>query len=56
VVEVDKSVTKTLELTVDLKWIDGETEPESPEGYVRTPEFDIDLGLFGHWWAFMKVS
>ena len=61
-VEINESVTKTVsstldvEVTADVKWISGETEPPAPTGYKRAAELDIDLGLFGHWWAFLKVS
>lgn len=61
-VEIDKSVTKHISATLDVpvradvRWISGETEPPVPDGYTRAAELDIDLGLFGHWWAFIKVS
>ena len=60
--EINKQVTKTVQatldvpVTADVRWISGETEPSAPAGYTRAPELDIDLGLFGHWWAFLKVS
>ncbi len=60
--EINKSVTKTIPVTLDVpvtadvKWISGETEPPAPAEYTRVAELDIDLGMFGHWWAFLKVS
>ena len=60
--EINKSVSKTVSttldipVTADIKWISGETEPPTPADYTRAPELDIDIGLFGHWWAFLKVS
>lgn len=56
--QVSKTVSTTLDVpvTADVRWISGETAPSAPAGYTRAAELDIDLGLFGHWWAFLKVS
>jgi len=58
VVEISKSVTKGIQTTVttDFKWISGDTEPITPEGYERASELDLDFGVFGKLWGFMKVS
>lgn len=57
-VEVSRSVTKQVGVTVttDFKWISGETEPETPEGYERAPEIDLDFCIMGKLWGFLKVS
>ena len=43
-------------VTTNFKWVEGETEPESPVGYTRSPELDLDFGIMGKLWGFMKVS
>ena len=59
-VEIDKSITKgvqtTVSITTDFKWIGGETEPTTPEGYVRASELDLDFGIMGKLWGFVKVN
>lgn len=58
--EFNKSVTKNLDVpvtvAVDAKWISSVDEPALPTGYTRAVELDIDLGIIGKWWAFLKVS
>ena len=57
-VEINKSasVAKEVVVTTDFKWISGETEPVTPVDYTRTSELDIDLGVMGKLWGFMRVS
>ena len=57
-VEINKTVTKsvTTYMTTNFKWISGETEPVTPVDYTRTSELDIDLGVMGKLWGFMRVS
>jgi hypothetical protein len=55
--EINKTVTLSASATVNLvvKWILADTEPAAPSGYVRFPDFDINLGDIGTLWAF-KVA
>ncbi len=54
--EVNKSITTSAQVnvTTDFKWIEGEIEPETPEGYTRVPELDLDFGIMGKLWGFIK--
>ena len=54
--QVVTAASVSINVTTDLKWILGATEPTVPTGYVRAIELDLDLGLAGKWWAFLKVS
>jgi len=54
--EIDKTVTATATVTVNLKWILSDTEPTAPEGYTRYPDLDIDLGQLGKLWAFKATT
>ena len=56
--EINKSLTKTIsaDIAVNLKWILSEAEPTAPEGFERVPEFDIDIGIAGKWWAFIQAT
>jgi len=53
---VQKTLTITKVVTTDLTWIKGDTEPTAPTGYERAPELDLDFGLLGKYWAFLKIS
>jgi len=52
--EINKTVTLSASATVNLaiKWILADTEPTAPSGYIRFPDFDINLGDIGTLWAF----
>ncbi len=54
--EINKSISGQAQVTVttNFKWISGKTEPEIPEGYTRAPEIDLDLGVLGKLWGFVK--
>jgi len=58
--EINKQVSTTMQATIvvtaDTKWILSVTEPAIPAGYDRAAELDLDLGIAGKWWAFIKVS
>lgn len=60
--EINKSLTKTVSapvnvsITADLKWILSVTEPTLPAGYVRASELDINLGIAGKFWAYIKTT
>ena len=54
-VEIDKTVTKTVNVTAEIKWILAATEPSSaPTGYSRAITLDISLGALGTLYAYMK--
>lgn len=55
-VEIDKTVTATATVNVNIKWILADTEPTAPAGYVRYSDLDIDLGQLGKLWAFKATS
>jgi hypothetical protein len=52
----------TLSDSFDIKWIDGATEPDAPDGYARLPALDLeipikvlDTTLTAKLWAFKKT-
>ena len=55
-----KSVTTTKSVDVtwtnEFEWIKGDTEPSAPTGYVRAPEIDLDFGILGKYWGFIKET
>ena len=55
-VEVNKTVTITVQATTAFKWISGETVPDTPTGYIRATELDLDFGILGKLWGFLKVD
>jgi len=52
--EINKTTTISVStsVTLQIKWILADTEPAAPSGYVRFPDFDINLGDIGTLWAF----
>jgi len=52
----DKSVTVAAKETKMFRWILGSTEPTAPDGYARFPDLDLDFGILGKYWAFIKVT
>ena len=54
--EIDKTVAATATVEVKIKWILADSEPTAPEGYVRYPDLDIDLGQLGKLWAFKATA
>lgn len=54
-VSFEKTITVTTTQTIQVKWIQSETEPTAPEGYERFPELDLDFGVLGKYWAFIKA-
>jgi len=61
-VSFDKTATVTVETTaivsktVEIGWIEADSEPETPEGYTRFPEADMDFGTAGVLYAFKKIT
>jgi len=53
--EINKTITVTTTVTINVKWILATTEPSAPEGYERYPDLDINLGELGTLYAFKKV-
>lgn len=53
-VEIDKTITKSVDVTLDIKWILATTEPTAPSGYSRYSLLDIELGALGTLFAFLK--
>jgi hypothetical protein len=53
-VEINKTITKELTVTVDVKWIHASTAPTTPDGYIRADTLDISLGALGTLFAFIK--
>ena len=47
-------------VTIDLYWESGTTAPTAPptdyEDYVRAPELDLDFGLLGKYYAWIKAA
>lgn len=39
----------------NYKFIRAETEPDAPDGYERAPEWDLDFGILGKYWAFREA-
>ena len=54
--EINKTVTATVDVTIDVKWILATEEPTTPEGYERYPDLDINLGELGTLYAFRRSS
>jgi len=52
-------VTADASVTVKLWWEPGTTEPTAPpvgyEDYVRAAELDLDFGLLGKYYAWIKT-
>jgi len=53
--EINKTITATVDVTVEVKWILATAEPTAPEGYERYADLDINLGELGTLYAFKKV-
>lgn len=56
--EINKSITRQeqVAVTTNFKWISSDTEPETPTGYERALELDLDFGLLGKLWGFVEVN
>lgn len=54
-VEIDKTIIKTVETSTNVKWILSPTGtvPSDPTGYARDSSLDIDLGALGTLYAFI---
>ena len=64
----DKTATLTVDVTVpavpehtetknvEIGWIEADSEPETPAGYTRFPDADMDFGTAGILYAFMKIT
>ena len=55
-VSFEKAMSVTKQLSLNFKWILGDTEPTTPDGYERAPTMDFDFGTLGKYWAFVKQS
>ena len=51
----EKTVTVTAKEVKQCKWILSQTEPAAPEGYERFPDLDLDFGVLGKYWCFIKT-
>jgi hypothetical protein len=51
----EKTVTVTAKEAKQCKWILSQTEPAAPEGYERFPDLDLDFGVLGKYWCFIKT-
>jgi len=51
-----KTVTVTAKEAKQFKWILSGTEPTALDGYERFPELDLDFGVLGKYWAFVKTA
>jgi hypothetical protein len=52
----EKNITITTKEAIQFKWILSQTEPTPPEGYERFPDLDLDFGVLGKYWCFIKTS
>lgn len=52
----EKPITITRTESIKFKWILASTEPAAPEGYERFPDLDLDFGVLGKYWCFIKTS
>lgn len=51
----EKTVTITAKESKQFKWILSQTEPEqAPEGYERFSDLDLDFGILGKYFAYVK--
>lgn len=55
-VSFEKAMSVTKQISLNFKWILGDTEPTTPDGYERAPTMDFDFGTLGKYWAFVKQS
>jgi len=46
----------TIKLSKVIKRIISQTEPTAPDGYDRAPEYDLDWGVMGKAWAYVKKA
>jgi len=53
-ISIEKSATITA--NISIKWIKSDTEPTAPEGYVRYSALDLDFGVLGKCFAFIKIA
>lgn len=56
--DIDKTISesKTVTVTLAIKWKLADTEPTAPTDYIRYVDLDIDLGQLGKLWAFRKTT
>jgi len=52
----EETVTVTVTGSKTIKRILSATEPAAPDGYARAPEYDLDCGVLGKYWAFVKTA
>ena len=52
----EETITIDVKVSKTIKRILSETEPTAPEGYERAPEYDLDFGIAGKDWAFVKKT
>ena len=52
----EETITIALTGTKVIKRIISQTEPTAPDGYDRAPEYDLDWGVMGKAWAFVKKT
>lgn len=54
----EKDITLPVQATMNakLQWLKSETEPTAPEGFERFSQLDLDFGVLGKYWAFIKKA
>jgi hypothetical protein len=52
----EETITVTVTGSKTIKRFLGATEPTTPDGYERAPEYDLDCGVLGKYWAYVKKS
>jgi len=52
----EETITIDVKVSKTIKRILSPTEPTAPDGYERAPEYDLDFGIAGKSWAFIKKT
>jgi len=52
----EETITIDVKVSKTIKRILSETEPTAPDGYERAPEYDLNFGIAGKSWAFVKKA
>lgn len=55
-ISITKTITLTKDQTTSFQWIQSDTEPTAPTGYERAAELDLDFGVLGKYWGFVKTA
>jgi len=52
----EETISVTVTGSKTIKRILSATEPTTPDGYDRAPEYDLDCGVLGKYWAYVKKA